>query len=88
MAPTLDTRYVLQLKAPFFGMLPRKPFACEDDAGRTICNLTAVEFPYSSLDNWVECFITTKLPSANCQRTCLRILVQLRVGKVDFGYLS
>ena len=71
MAPTLDTRYVLQLKTSFFGMLPRESFACEDDRGRTIRNLTAVEFPDTSLDDRVECFITTKLPSANCQaRVC------------------
>ena len=88
MAPTLDTRYVLQLQTSFFSVLPRKPFACKDDAGRTICNLTAVEFPYSSLDDRVECFITTETTLGELPRTCLRILIQLRVGKVDFGYLS
>ena len=88
MAPTLDTRYVLQLKTSFFGMLPRKPFACEDDAGRAIRNLTAVEFPYSSLDDRVERFITTKTAFGELPSTCLRILVQLGIGKIDFGYLS
>lgn len=88
MAPTLDTRYVLQLKTSFFGMLPRKPFACEDDTGRTIRNLTAIELPDSSLDDRVECFITTETTLGELLSTCLCILIQLRVGEVDFGYLS